>query len=85
MSNLISSFFWEHIRIVNVEDLTKNRIITNNKITQYIFEHQIPFVSDYLFEPWIEKEFFELDGILYKNLFSYTLYLKKGCLQMKRI
>jgi hypothetical protein len=42
----------------------------------YIFTHQIPTIEAEIFEPK-EDEFFEKNGIMYKNSFKHSIYLNE--------
>lgn len=77
LSEQLTDFFSEPIQVVNIKDLTKNKNIEHDRINKYIFEHQVPFVEKEVFELNNENEFFEINNILYRNLFTYTSHLKK--------
>jgi hypothetical protein len=76
VSEVIEGFLGKPLKIVSIKDILKANIIDNNKIEQYIFSHQVPVIEGEIFEPK-EKEFFNKNGVLYKNLFLYTDYLKQ--------
>jgi len=76
IADVIRNFFGLNVRIVSQQDITQNSTIKHNQIEDYIFTHQIPLIDKEVFEP-SEKEFFQKDGILYKNIFVHTNFLEK--------
>ncbi len=76
ISAIIESFRRKPIKIVSKDDILKNNLIVPNMHEKYILTYQIKAIENEIFEPK-EEDFFEKDGVLYKNLFSYTKYLKK--------
>ncbi len=64
------------LKIVDYKSIIKKDIVTNDKVHKYILEHQIPNIESEVFNPQ-EDEFFELNGVMYKNSFEPTEYLKK--------
>lgn len=75
-----SDFFSKTLRLIKIvnhrEIINKDGIVTNNKLYHYILVLQIPSVEAEVFNPK-QKEFFEENGMLYKNSFVYTDYLSK--------
>ena len=59
-----------------IKDITDKNILQYNLIDSYILEYHILTIEKEIFLPK-EKEFFQKDGIWYKNLFIPTKYLEK--------
>ena len=76
ISDIITDFLGKPIKIVSLKDITKSNSIEHSITMKYIFTHQILAIEKEIFEPK-EKEFFERNGVICKNLFFHTSYLKK--------
>ncbi|WP_295023601.1 hypothetical protein [Sulfurimonas sp.] len=56
----------------NIIDISKNELVLYNPI--YIFTTEIQTVED-RFNASISAEFYQVNGIWYRNTFAYTPYL----------
>lgn len=81
ISDVMKNILDKNIRIVSEQDITKNSSISHNQIQGYIFTHQIPLIDKEVFRP-SEKEFFQEDGMWYKNTFLSTKFLEKRFLNI---
>ena len=76
ISEIIGGFLGEHISIMSVQDLAKNKTLQANTHEQLILTSQIPVIEREVFDPE-EREFFTTEGVRYKNSYPYTKYLEK--------
>ncbi len=83
-SEAIVGFLHQPIQIVDLKDISKENLIKHNMIEKYILTYLIPTIEAEIFEPK-EDEFFEKNGIMYKNLFKHSKYLKERFLTYRGI
>lgn len=83
IGDIIRNFFSMNIRIVSQQDIAQNSTIKHNQIEDYIFTHQIPLIDKEVFKP-SERDFFQKNGIWYKNKFVYTKFLEKRFREIQR-
>lgn len=76
MSEFLQNHFNKPVKIISHEDITNKNILQYNLIDSYILEYHILTIEKEIFLPK-EKEFFQKDGVWYKNSFTPTTYLKK--------
>lgn len=76
MSEPLQYHFGKPVKIISHKDITDKNILQYNLIDSYILEYHILTIEKEIFLPK-EKEFFQKDGVWYKNLFIPTEYLKK--------
>ena len=76
MSEFLQNHFNKPVKIISHEDITNKNILQYNLIDSYILEYHILTIEKEIFLPK-EKEFFQIDGVWYKNSFTPTEYLKK--------
>jgi hypothetical protein len=76
MSELLQDHFGKPVKIILHKDITDKNILQYDFIDSYILEYHILSIEKEIFLPK-EKEFFQIDGVWYKNLFIPTEYLKK--------
>lgn len=76
ISKLLQEHFHKPVKIISHKDITDKNILQYNLIDSYILEYHILTIEKEIFLPK-EKEFFQIDGVWYKNLFIPTKYLEK--------
>jgi len=76
MSEPLQYHFGKPVKIISHKDITDKNILQYNLIDSYILEYHILTIEKEIFLPK-EKEFFQIDGVWYKNLFIPTKYLEK--------
>lgn len=76
MSKVLKDHFKKPVKIISDEDITDKNILQYNLIDSYILEYHILTIEKEIFLPQ-EKEFFQINGVWYKNFFTPTEYLKK--------
>lgn len=76
MSEFLQNNFNKPVKIISHKDITDKNILQYNLIDSYILEYHILTIEKEIFLPK-ENEFFQKNGVWYKNSFTSTMYLKK--------
>ncbi len=83
ISTLLSKIYGRKIKIVDdISDIETDPLIDN---TTYLFTNNLDILHDDRFTPYISSEFFQIRNIWYRNLFTYTHYLRKRLLLITNI
>lgn len=82
MSEFLQNYYNKPVKIISHKDITDKNILQYNLIDSYILEYHILTIEKEIFLPK-EKEFFQKEGVWYKNLFIPTNYLKKRFVEIQ--